>query len=1036
MSLATNLYPGARAPRLDETLFRAPPAAYRGTPFWSWNGPLGRAALLRQIDALGRMGFGGFHIHARTGLATPYLGRAYLALMRACVRHGRRRGLLTWLYDEDRWPSGFGGGAVTRDPRHRMKYFLLTRTPYSGVRRPTPNISAAQPGREENGALLARYAVTLERGRLARYTRLAPGEPVPRDAAEWFLYLETAGGTPWFNNQTYVDTLSPAAIRRFVATTHEPLRAALGAHFGRAVPAIFTDEPQHAIKGALSRADADEDVALPATSDFLASYRRAWGDDLLATFPEIVWELPGSRASATRYRYHEHVTTRFADAYAGTLARWCERHGLPLTGHMMEEQTITSQTRSVGEAMRSLARFHLPGIDMLCDRFELNTAKQAQSVAHQFDRPGVLSELYGVTGWDYDFVGHKAQGDWQAALGVTTRAPHLAWVSMGGAAKRDFPASIHYQSPWHREYRLIEDHFARTAVVLARGRPRVRVAVVHPIESFWLCFGPVASTRREREARERRHAELPEWLLGALIDFDYLSEYLLAEQPGAADAAGFTVGAMRYDAVVVPALRTIRGTTLARLERFAAAGGTVIFAGETPSLVDAQPSPRARELAQRVRRCAWDRARLLGLLEPFREIDCTDAAGARSDRLLHQLRVDGAERHLFLCHTDRRHALDGQQVRLRGAWRCFARDTFTGRKRELFVRHANGATLVPVDFAAHGHALLTFRPGHPRVTQPLPRAVWRDAGAIGAPLRVTLSEPNALLLDQPEWRWNDEAWRPREEILRIQRALRERCALPLDAEQLAQPWTDRAPAPALGRVTLRFRVRSEVGVAAPQLALEEPETWTIAWDGRPVANRARGWWVDEAIRRVPLPRLAPGEHELVLTRDFTRRTQLEWCYLLGDFGVRLRGRDARLTSPVRTLRFGDWTRQGLPFYAGNVTYELPLPVAGGTRARAVRFAKFSAPLLRTQLDARASVPVAFAPFRFEIGPLPAGAHCLRVVAYGNRHNAFGPLHFVDPSFPYTTPDTWHSEGERWTYGYQLKPMGLLAAPRIETAARS
>lgn len=58
---------------------------------------------------------------------------------------------------------------------------------------------------------------------------------------------------------------------------------------------------------------------------------------------------------------------------------------------------------------------------------------------------------------------------------------------------------------------------------------------------------------------------------------------------------------------------------------------------------------------------------------------------------------------------------------------------------------------------------------------------------------------------------------------------------------------------------------------------------------------------------------------------------------------------------------------------------------------------------------------------------------LRVVAYGNRHNAFGPLHFVDPSFPYTTPNTWHSTGKRWTDKYRLMPMGLLAAPRIETA---
>ena len=106
---------------------------------------------------------------------------------------------------------------------------------------------------------------------------------------------------------------------------------------------------------------------------------------------------------------------------------------------------------------------------MLCDRQELNTAKQAQSAARQYGRSGVASELYGVTNWDFDFVGHKAQGDWQAALGVTVRVPHLTWVSMAGEAKRDYPASIGYQSPWYQRYALIEDHFARLNTVLTRG---------------------------------------------------------------------------------------------------------------------------------------------------------------------------------------------------------------------------------------------------------------------------------------------------------------------------------------------------------------------------------------------------------------------------------------------------------------------------------------------------------------------------------------------------------------------------------------
>ena len=47
-----------------------PGAAYRGKPFWSWNGKLSEEELLYQIDVMKEMGFGGFFMHSRTGLET------------------------------------------------------------------------------------------------------------------------------------------------------------------------------------------------------------------------------------------------------------------------------------------------------------------------------------------------------------------------------------------------------------------------------------------------------------------------------------------------------------------------------------------------------------------------------------------------------------------------------------------------------------------------------------------------------------------------------------------------------------------------------------------------------------------------------------------------------------------------------------------------------------------------------------------------------------------------------------------------------
>ena len=96
--------------------FREPGPAYRGKPFWSWNGELKKDELIRQIHVLKEMGFGGFFMHSRTGLATEYLGDEWFELINACADEAAKLGMEAWLYDEDRWPCGTAGGLVTRGP--------------------------------------------------------------------------------------------------------------------------------------------------------------------------------------------------------------------------------------------------------------------------------------------------------------------------------------------------------------------------------------------------------------------------------------------------------------------------------------------------------------------------------------------------------------------------------------------------------------------------------------------------------------------------------------------------------------------------------------------------------------------------------------------------------------------------------------------------------------------------------------------------------------------------------------------------------
>ena len=112
-----------------------------------------------------------------------------------------------------------------------------------------------------------------------------------------------------------------------------------------------------------------------------------------------------------------------------------------------------------------------PGVDLLTEhRNEYVAAKQCASVARQFGKKWVLSELYACIGWDATFETYKYLGDWQAVLGTTMRCPHLSYYSMAGEAKRDYPGSIHFQSPWWQSFKYIEDYFSRINVVLSEGK--------------------------------------------------------------------------------------------------------------------------------------------------------------------------------------------------------------------------------------------------------------------------------------------------------------------------------------------------------------------------------------------------------------------------------------------------------------------------------------------------------------------------------------------------------------------------------------
>lgn len=179
---------------LSAELFENPTSEYRAAPFWSWNCKLNEDLLRRQIGYLQEMGFGGFHMHSRVGMSSEYLGEEFMANVRACVDEAEKRNMLAWLYDEDKWPSGFAGGYVTKTPKYRQRFVAFA--PAGGD---VPTFLPMDEAIEKGEAYyITSYDIVLnEDGTLRSYTQIAADAEAKGD--KWIVYCAVPAKRGWHN---------------------------------------------------------------------------------------------------------------------------------------------------------------------------------------------------------------------------------------------------------------------------------------------------------------------------------------------------------------------------------------------------------------------------------------------------------------------------------------------------------------------------------------------------------------------------------------------------------------------------------------------------------------------------------------------------------------------------------------------------------------------------------------------------------------------------------------------------------------------
>ena len=406
--------------------FRFVDKKYRPVPFWSWNERLRTEETRRQIGLMDDVGIGGFFMHARGGLQTEYMGEEWFDNVSASIDEAGKRGMHAWAYDENGWPSGFGGGIVNgKGIKYQQKYLR--------VKKFTPDLEDPR------------------------------GPEVIYCFENYCFYYDV--------NPFYVDTLDGEVIADFINEIYEPYYQKYGTTFD----GFFTDEPQ------ISRNGIPWSFILPE------EYEKAYGEPIYDHLIELFLEQGDWQQ--TRMNFWKLVTELFSKNYNKQIYDWCEAHGLLYTGHLVLEETLESQLTSNGACMPHYEYYHIPGMDWLCRPiFPCLTMAQLCSTAAQTGKKQILSETFALCGHNVGHEELKRNYEWMMVRGVNLMCQHLEGYSLRGIRKRDYPPAMYCQQPWWADYKVFNDAMSRIGMMLAEGEIRYDTLVMHPQTSAWISF--------------------------------------------------------------------------------------------------------------------------------------------------------------------------------------------------------------------------------------------------------------------------------------------------------------------------------------------------------------------------------------------------------------------------------------------------------------------------------------------------------------------------------------------------------------------
>ena len=997
-----------------EPYFADPPSAYRCMPLWVWNGKVTESELDRMLGELKEAGFGGLFVHPRPGMITEYLSDDWFRLYEYTVRKGKEMDMEVWIYDENSYPSGFAGGHV---PQEMPESFNQGQGLQLEKKESIPDNTDD-------------YFICLIKNGESWKDITTSVNDYKGVQGEYYLYKKTYyRKSDWHGGYSYVDLLVPGVTEKFIELTMTGYEKTLKHEFGKAIPGIFTDEPNIVTSGGFRW-----------TPDLFEVFQKQWGYDLKPLIPLLSEE--SGAWKKVRHNYMETLLQLFIDRWAKPWFAYTEENNLQWTGHYWEHGW--PQMNDGPDNMAMYAWHQTPAIDMLFNQFNeisptaqfgnVRSVKELRSVANQMGYARTLSETYGGGGWETTFKDFKRLGDWEYVLGVNFMNQHLAHQTLTGARKYDYPPVFTNHSPWYNSYRVMNDYFGRLSLVMSKGFQQNDILVLEPNATLWSYYSHTRSNPALMRIG-RNFQEFVTTLEKNQVEYDLGSENIIKDQ-GHVAKGKFIIGKAAYSTVVVPPMNeTFNRPTFDLLRQFVEQGGRLICFSE-PYLIDGDPNDALTAFMKNepiIRVPELDKS----VIEKYFTFkDCK--ISCNGGNLFHHRRRYADGELIFIVNSSMEEVSTGNLV-VKGK-NLLVMDAMSGEIHTYPAKKENG--LLAADFRlepAGSLVLFSSFKSAKKYSGKTEVKAEKTVAATGETM-VTRMRENAMTLDFCDVTVNGQTYKNIHFSRAADIAYREH------GFTNGNPWNTSVQYKRniLDRDTYTdggftakyyFTVNDDFYFSGMQLVTERPELFTVKVNGLTVKPIPGKWWLDKTFGVYAIGssvRKGVNTVELDIS-PMSIFAEIEPVYILGDFAVVPEEKGWSISAPVSTFTIGSWKEQKQPFYSYDFKYSRSYDIPEVAGVYFVALGKWTGTVAEVYVNGVKAGIIGFDPYRLDVTSfLKTGKNQIDVHVVGSHKNLLGP-HYKNPAPGLASPGHWKNINEQIPgTAYQMIDYGLMEAFELIT----